>query len=70
MKKEWNTIKHAIKPYKNLLDLRIDTNMQNPEEVTVYFFLNENATDTEYYIILKYQDSCWKGKLLRHFHYQ
>ncbi|OXU17684.1 hypothetical protein TSAR_008718 [Trichomalopsis sarcophagae] len=63
MKKQWDAVKKACRMYKNVLDIHIDTEMiDHIEHVTVTFFWSENPTDHKYFIVLTYQDNCWKVK--------
>ena len=62
LKKDWDALKKACRPYKNILDIHIDTEMIDElEHVTVTFFWGENHLDQKFFVVLIYQDNCWKG---------
>lgn len=65
MKKQWEALKKACKTYKDILDIRIDTEMINEvENVSVTFFWSENPTDKNFSLLLEYQDDVCKGILI------
>lgn len=71
MKKQWQALKLSYKPYKDALDIRIDTEIKDEvEHATVTFFWSENPTDKNFSVVLTYQDDSCKGKLKFHtYHY-
>ncbi|XP_014209017.1 uncharacterized protein LOC106639770 [Copidosoma floridanum] len=63
LKKQWEAIKKACSKYKNVLDIHIDTEMvDHIEHVTVTYFWSENPTDHKFFVILQYENDCWKVK--------